>query len=54
MTLEVFNRKDEFVCALTNDNSLLGSFPIDDGMRIHARYLYNFWIDAFYLPNYFR
>nr|CAG4647409.1 EOG090X0DT2 [Megafenestra aurita] len=36
MTLEVYNREKEFVCALTNDNSLLGSFPIDDGMRIHV------------------
>ncbi|XP_046463117.1 tubulin-folding cofactor B-like [Daphnia pulex] len=36
MMLEVYNKEKEFVCALTNDNSLLGSFPIDDGMRIHV------------------
>ena len=36
MILEVYNKEKEFVCALTNDNSLLGSFPIDDGMRIHV------------------
>lgn len=36
MVLEVYNREKEFVCALTNDNSLLGSFPVDDGMRIHV------------------
>lgn len=36
MILEVYDREKEFVCALTNDNTLLGSFPIDDGMRIHV------------------
>nr|CAG4646578.1 EOG090X0DT2 [Macrothrix elegans] len=36
MTLELYNREKQFVCALTNDNSLLGSFPVDDGMRIHV------------------
>lgn len=41
MVLEVYNREKEFVCSLTNDNSLLGSFPIDDGMRIHVPHLNN-------------
>jgi len=36
MVLEVYNQDKEFVCAMTNDNALLGSFPIDDGMRIHV------------------
>ena len=36
MILEVYNQDKEFVCAMTNDNALLGSFPIDDGMRIHV------------------
>nr|CAG4635071.1 EOG090X0DT2 [Alona affinis] len=36
MLLELYNREKQFICALTNDNSLLGSFPIEDGMRIHV------------------
>lgn len=27
---------EKFVCALDNDSALLGSFPIDDGMRLHV------------------
>lgn len=41
MNLEVHNKENQFVCALTNDNSLLGSFPIDDGMRIHVMFLHH-------------
>ena len=37
MMLEVHNKEKQFVCSLTNDNALLGSFPIDDGMTIHVR-----------------
>jgi len=36
MILEVHNKEKQFVCSLTNDNALLGSFPIDDGMTIHV------------------
>lgn len=36
MILELYNREKQFICALTNDNALLGSFPVDNGMRIHV------------------
>jgi len=36
MVLEVYNQDKELVCTITNDNALLGSFPIDDGMRLHV------------------
>ncbi|GAB0095883.1 tubulin-folding cofactor B [Sergentomyia squamirostris] len=35
MKLELYNG-DKFVCRLDSNESLLGSFPIDDGMRIHV------------------
>ena len=36
MQLEVYNKDNELVCRLDNDEALLGSYPIDDGMRIHV------------------
>lgn len=36
MKLEVYDRDNKLVCKLDNDNALLGSYPIDDGMRIHV------------------
>nr|CAG4636011.1 EOG090X02PU [Eubosmina coregoni] len=36
MSLETYNKENQFICALTSDSALLGSFPIDDGMRIHV------------------
>ena len=36
MQLEVYDKDDKVVCQLDNDEALLGSYPIDDGMRIHV------------------
>ncbi|KAH9499207.1 hypothetical protein Btru_004451 [Bulinus truncatus] len=36
MKLSAFTAENKFVCALDNDEALLGSYPIDDGMIIHA------------------
>jgi len=36
MTLTVFDKKDSKVCELSDGNALLGSFPVDSGMRIHV------------------
>lgn len=36
MVLEVYNKENKLVCKLDNDDDLLGSYPIDDGMRIHV------------------
>ncbi|XP_050677950.1 tubulin-folding cofactor B [Leptidea sinapis] len=36
MKLKVYDQKNNFVCDIDNDNALLGSYPIDDGMRIHV------------------
>lgn len=36
MKLQVYTNKNEFVCNIDNDDALLGSYPIDDGMRIHV------------------
>lgn len=38
MTIKVFNKDDEQVCILDDDNALLGSYPIDDGMRFHVSF----------------
>ncbi|XP_078036553.1 tubulin-binding cofactor B [Augochlora pura] len=36
MVVEVFDKNDRLVCTLNNGQRLLGSYPIDDGMRIHV------------------
>ncbi|XP_028166159.1 tubulin-folding cofactor B isoform X3 [Ostrinia furnacalis] len=36
MKLKLYDSKNNFVCDIDNDNALLGSYPIDDGMRIHV------------------
>lgn len=37
MKLEVYDKNDKLVCELNEGQRLLGSYPIDDGMRIHVR-----------------
>lgn len=44
MTIKVFNKDDELVCVLDNDNALLGSYPIDDGMRFHVSFINEYFI----------
>ncbi|KAK3912516.1 Tubulin-folding cofactor B [Frankliniella fusca] len=45
MKIEVYeNDSEKLVCKLDNDNALLGSFPIDDGMRLHV-------VDSFVLRD---
>lgn len=36
MKLKVYDNKNNFVCDIDKDDALLGSYPIDDGMRIHV------------------
>ncbi|XP_066593807.1 tubulin-folding cofactor B-like [Prorops nasuta] len=36
VTIEVYDKNDKFVCKLDEGDRLLGSYPIDDGMRIHV------------------
>lgn len=36
MKLEVYNKNDEIVCIPNEDDKTLGSYPIDDGMRVHV------------------
>ncbi|KAJ0183504.1 hypothetical protein K1T71_001480 [Dendrolimus kikuchii] len=36
MKLKVYDNKNNFVCDIDNNEALLGSYPIDDGMRIHV------------------
>lgn len=36
MTVKVFDRNDKFICILDDDEKLLGSYHIDDGMRLHV------------------
>ncbi|XP_041979912.1 tubulin-folding cofactor B-like [Aricia agestis] len=36
MKLKVFDNKNNLICDIDNDDALLGSYPIDDGMRIHV------------------
>ncbi|XP_062579388.1 tubulin-folding cofactor B-like [Saccostrea cucullata] len=36
MKLEVYDADNKLVCKLDNDDALLGSYPIEDGMRIHV------------------
>ena len=36
MTVEVYDKNDRLVCKLDEGQRLLGSYPIDDGMRVHV------------------
>jgi tubulin-folding cofactor B len=36
MIIEVYNKEDVLVCRLDNEDALIGSYPIDDGMRLHV------------------
>lgn len=36
MILQLLKRKGDLVCLLDNDNALLGSYPIENGMLIHV------------------
>ncbi|PVD26663.1 hypothetical protein C0Q70_14341 [Pomacea canaliculata] len=36
MNLTVFDKDNKLVCILDNNDALLGSYPIDSGMRIHV------------------
>lgn len=47
MVLEAYSKEKEFVCTLTSDSALIGSYPIDDGMTIHVQHLkYTFKIST--------
>lgn len=37
MELELYGPDDKFCCKLDQDDALLGSYPVDDGCRIHVR-----------------
>lgn len=37
MELELHGPDDKFYCKLDQDDALLGSYPVDDGCRIHVR-----------------
>lgn len=36
MKLTVYSKENKLICKLDNDDALVGSFPIDDGMTLHA------------------
>lgn len=40
MKIEVYDKNDKLICKLDDGQRLLGSYPIDDGMRIHVKYIY--------------
>lgn len=38
MTVEVYDKNDKLICKFNEGSRLLGSYPIDDGMRIHVNF----------------
>lgn len=36
MKLQLMDKEGKLVGALDNDEALLGSYPVDDGMKIHV------------------
>ncbi|RZC36572.1 tubulin-folding cofactor B [Asbolus verrucosus] len=44
MQIEVYDKDNKLVCTLAENNALLGSFPLEDGMRLHV-------IDKFCIRN---
>lgn len=44
MQIQAYTKENKFVCKLDNNDALLGSYPLDDGMRVHV-------IDQFEIRN---
>lgn len=44
MQIEAYTKDDKLVCKLEDNNALLGSFPLENGMRLHV-------IDQFQIRN---
>ncbi|KAF2901053.1 hypothetical protein ILUMI_05109 [Ignelater luminosus] len=44
MQVEVYDKDNKLVCSLNDDSALLGSYPIENGMRLHV-------IDKFSIRN---
>ena len=38
MIIEVYGKDEKFVCRLDNNDALVGSYPIDDGARLHVTF----------------
>eukprot|EP01136_Pigoraptor_vietnamica_P007999 Opistho-1_new@42799 len=36
MSLQLFDKKDGLVCTLSDDNAMLGAYPVQDFMRLHV------------------
>lgn len=36
MTIKLYDSKNRFICDIDNNDALLGSYPVEDGMRIHV------------------
>jgi len=36
MRLQLFDQRDQLVCALDNDAAMLGAYPVEDYMRLHV------------------
>lgn len=36
MKLKIYDSKNNYIADIDKDDALLGSYPIDDGMRIHV------------------
>lgn len=44
MQIEAYTKDNKLLCKLENDNALLGSYPLENGMRLHV-------IDQFQIRN---
>lgn len=44
MQIEAYDKDNKLVCALSDDSSLLGSYPLENGMRLHI-------VDKFSIRN---
>lgn len=44
MQLEIYNKENKLVCRLSEDTAILGSYPIENGMRLHV-------VDKFSIKN---
>lgn len=44
MQVQAYDKDNKFVCSLADDSNLLGSYPLDNGMRLHV-------VDNFSIKN---
>lgn len=53
MKLELYNKENKLLCNLDNDSAMLGSYPVEDGFRLHVsslRFFFLYRVNPLFVP----